>query len=195
MLSRIGFRLFSVSSRCPLKRQRSQLHVIDFKTSEFDDVGPFHYELYFLIGGQGDKLGLCSDCTGIVEVCGLWVFWVRIQSCFANFQSESAPDPVPTRQKQSGSCLTPHEYKSSKQPVTFFPQTQNSKSNPAHVSSGISCLRNRWLHPICAGTHGLNIYVNKTIIETNSERMWIGFLRMWIGFWNKTLDRIWIWKT
>jgi len=40
-------------------------------------------------------------------VCGLWSFKVRIQSCFANFESESAPDPVQIRNKQFNSCLTP----------------------------------------------------------------------------------------
>jgi len=45
---------------------------------------------------------------------------VRIQSCFANFESESNPDPVPTTFKQSDSCLSPGKYKSTKQTVTSF---------------------------------------------------------------------------
>jgi len=48
------------------------------------------------------------------------IFWVQIQSCFANFESESNPDPAPTRHKQSDSCLSPGKYKSSKQPATSF---------------------------------------------------------------------------
>jgi len=56
----------------------------------------------------------------VAEVFGLWFFWVRVQSCFANFESKSNPDPVPTKFNQSDSCLSPGNYKSSKQPVTFF---------------------------------------------------------------------------
>ena len=37
-----------------------------------------------------------SGTDYVVEVFGLWFSWVRIQSCFANFESESNPDPVPT---------------------------------------------------------------------------------------------------
>jgi len=59
------------------------------------------------------------------------IFWVRIQSCFANCESKSKPDPVPTRFKQSDSCLSPGKYNSSKQPVTFFQWKQNP--NPTRI--------------------------------------------------------------
>ena len=70
----------------------------------------------------------------IVEVFGLWFSWVRIQFCFANFESESNPDPEPTRFKQSYSCLSPGKYKSTKQTVTFFLVNTKSKSNPDPAS-------------------------------------------------------------
>ena len=50
-----------------------------------------------------------------VEVFGLCLFWVRLRSCFANFESESYPDPVPTRFKQSHSSV----YKVSMFTTTF----------------------------------------------------------------------------
>jgi len=34
------------------------------------------------------------------------IFLAQIQSCFVNFESESAADPVPNRRNQSDSCLT-----------------------------------------------------------------------------------------
>jgi len=61
-----------------------------------------------------------------LEVFGLWFVWIRIQFCFANFESKSAPDPVPTRHKQSDSCLTSVKYKSNKKPVTLFQHNQNA---------------------------------------------------------------------
>jgi len=46
-------------------------------------------------------------CGYVVEVFGLWFFLVQIQSGVANCESKSIPDPVPTRFKQSDSCLSP----------------------------------------------------------------------------------------
>jgi len=65
-----------------------------------------------------------------IEVFGLWFLWVRLQSCFANCESESNPDPVPNRFQQSDSCLSPGIYKSSKQTVRFSSVKTKSKSNP-----------------------------------------------------------------
>jgi len=62
----------------------------------------------------------------MLELCGLWFFWDRIQYCSATSQSESTLEPVPTWHKQSDFWFTLHKYKSSKQPKTFFQQTQNS---------------------------------------------------------------------
>jgi len=63
---------------------------------------------------------------------GVWtlIFLGPDQFCFANFESESASDLVPTKCRQSDSCLTPHKFKSSKQPATFFQQTQNPSPIP-----------------------------------------------------------------
>jgi len=65
------------------------------------------------------------------EVFGLWFFWVRIQSCFANCESKSDTDPLPTRFKQSESGLSPGKYKSSKEPVKFFQKKENP--NPTRI--------------------------------------------------------------
>ena len=60
-----------------------------------------------------------------------WCAWVRIQSCFANFKSESNPDPVPTRhnrQSRSGyrkENLIPDPVGSSRSP-----DQKNPKSSP-----------------------------------------------------------------
>ena len=67
--------------------------------------------------------------SSVLEVFGLWFFWARIQSGVANCESESNPDRVPTRFKQSDSCLSPGKYKSSKQPITFFQWKQNPNPN------------------------------------------------------------------
>jgi len=48
------------------------------------------------------------------------IFLSPDQSCFANFESISNPDLVPTRHKQSDSCLSLGKYNSCKQPATFF---------------------------------------------------------------------------
>jgi len=53
-------------------------------------------------------LRLVSICKQVAEMGGLCFFWIRIHSWFANFQSESAPDRVPTWHKNSNACLTPH---------------------------------------------------------------------------------------
>jgi len=54
-----------------------------------------------------------------LELFGLWFFWIRNQSGFTNCETESNPDSVATRFKQSDSCFSPAKYMSSKEPVTF----------------------------------------------------------------------------
>jgi len=53
-----------------------------------------------------EELVLQQEDRRLLDVCGLWYFKIRIQFSFANFQSESAMDPVPTECKHSVSCLT-----------------------------------------------------------------------------------------
>ena len=64
-----------------------------------------------------------------VEVFLLWFSWVRIQSCLPNFESDFNPDPVPTRFKQSDSCLSPVKYVNQTNSNVLFSK-HKSKSNP-----------------------------------------------------------------
>ena len=132
------------------------------------------------------KINIPSPLPNTCRDVRTLIFWVRIQSCFENFESESTRSPVPTRHKQSDSCLTPGNYKSCKQPVTFFQQTQNPnpiqlrlqerKLTPdpvgcsrSPVSSEISDLLNFWLHAMCACTESYSTY------QIRWENWWLGF--------------------
>jgi len=70
-----------------------------------------------------------------VEVVGLWFFLARIQSGFTN--CESNPDPVPTRFKQSDSCLSPEKKVKQRISNVFSVKT---KSNPDPVARMITSL-------------------------------------------------------
>jgi len=78
---------------------------------------------------QSDPKLIRAHLCKVVEVFGLWLSWFRFQSCFANFESESNPDSVQTRFKQSDIWLSQGKYKSTKQTVTFFSVNVKSKSN------------------------------------------------------------------
>ena len=109
--------------------------------------------------------------------------------------SETAPDLVPTWHKQSDFCLPPQKQKSSKQPRTFFQQTQNSNPIWFRLQQKKTHSRPWWRQE--SGTNNPKSSPCTPLLHVEANLRWAGYLKQASLLWEITVMQTfiaWCWK-